>query len=169
MNIQISLLFLLAISPATVCLGYAWRGCLKDLSEFNSKRWRANLLMMAACSATLSQLLALGFLVHGFHANRQSFAEPASLPWAVANWASLAGWAFAVVGTLVGHGRAKRSLLLWSVIPRHRLVRLHDGIRLLISDTSPRCPRKFSTQFGGRLSKCSVTAPSPFLTANWYN
>jgi len=53
--------------------------------------------------------------------------------------------------------------------PRHRLVRLHDGIRLLISDTSPRCPRKFSTQFGGRLSKCSVTAPSPFLTANWYN
>jgi hypothetical protein len=116
MNIQIFLLFLLAISPAIVCLGYAWRGCLKDLSEFSSKGWRANILTMAACTATLSQFLALGFLLQGFHANRQSFAEPASLPWAVANWVSLAGWAFAVVGTLVGQGRAKRSLLLWSVI-----------------------------------------------------
>jgi hypothetical protein len=116
MNIQIFLLFLLAISPAIVCLGYAWRGCLKDLSEFNSKGWRANILTMAACTATLSQFLALGFLLQGFHANRQSFAEPAPLPWAVANWVSLAGWAFAFVGTLVGQGRAKRSLLLWSVI-----------------------------------------------------
>lgn len=116
MNIQIFLLFLLAISPAIVCLGYAWRGCLKDLPGFNSKGWRENILTMAACTATLSQFLALGFLLQGFHADRQSFAEPASLPWAVANWVSLASWAFAVVGTFVGQGSAKRSLLLWSVI-----------------------------------------------------
>ena len=116
MKIQIYVLFLVAISPAIVCLGYAWRGRLKDLSELNSGGWRESILTITACTGTLSQSLTLGFLLQGFHADRQSFAEPASLPWAVANWVSLASWAFALVGTIIGRGKAKYPLLLWSLI-----------------------------------------------------
>ena len=116
MKIQIYVLFLVAISPAIACLGSAWRGRLKDLSELNSRGWRESILTVAAFSATLSQLLALGFLLQGFHADRQSFAEPASMPWAVANWVSLASWAFAVVSIIMGRGKAKHPLLLWSLI-----------------------------------------------------
>jgi len=130
---SIYVLFLVAISPAIVCLGYAWRGRLKDLSELNSRGWRESILTITACTGTLSQSLTLGFLLQGFHADRQSFAEPASMPWAVANWVSLASWAFALVGTIIGRGKGEVSATPLEPNPsRHRLVRVHDGLQLLI-------------------------------------
>src|SRR5260370_17120649 len=105
-----------SIAPAVACLGYAWRGQLRNLHESKSREWRRRILTIAVRLATLSQLLVTGFLLQGFHGDRQSFVERVSLPWAIANWVTLLGWTFVVVAAAIGRGPAKCPLFIWVVI-----------------------------------------------------
>jgi len=64
-----------------ICLIYGWR--VRDQSGALSEGdWRVKLPTPGLWFATLSQLLACGFLVQGFRSDSQSFAEPAPLHWA---------------------------------------------------------------------------------------
>jgi hypothetical protein len=116
MKTQIFAFIFASITPAVASLGYAWRAHLKNLPEPKSSEWRTRILTIAVFLATLSQLLVTGFLLQGFHGDRQSFVERVSLPWAIANWVTLLGWTFAVVAAAIGQGSAKRPLIFWVLI-----------------------------------------------------
>jgi hypothetical protein len=95
-----------------ICLIYAWRvRC--QAATVSQGNWRLKLTTPGLWFATLSQLLACGFLIQGFRSDSQSFAEPAPLHWAVLNWVSVLGWGVALSTTAVGRGRARLSLFFW--------------------------------------------------------
>lgn len=116
MKIQIFAFVFASITPAVVCLAYGWRARLKGSLESEGNGLRTRILTVALTLATLSQVLVTGFLLQGFHGDRQSFVERVSLPWAIANWITLAGWTFCAVTAVIGRGRARRPLFFWIVI-----------------------------------------------------
>ena len=95
-----------------ICLIYGWRvrGQSGAVSEGD---WRVKLPTPGLWFATLSQLLACGFLVQGFRSDSQSFAEPAPLHWAVLNWVSVLAWGMALSTTVLGKGRLRLPLVFW--------------------------------------------------------
>ena|SRR5256885_12123268 len=113
---RIVIFILAAFTPAIICLFYAWRANLDERAPYGSAVWRARILTIGVWLAALSQLLLLSFLLQGFHEDRQSFAEPAPLSWAVVNWVALSGWAFAVIFAAIGQGKGRIALALWTAI-----------------------------------------------------
>jgi hypothetical protein len=74
------------------------------------------LLIVGLTLASLSQLLVTAFLLTGFRAGGQSFATRVSLPWAIANWASLLTWILTLITVALGKGRVRRPLLIWGLL-----------------------------------------------------
>jgi len=66
------------MSLPAICLIYGWR--VRDQLDAGSIEggWRAKLLTLGLCLATLSLVVTSGFLFQGFHSNGQSFAGPAA-------------------------------------------------------------------------------------------
>jgi hypothetical protein len=116
MKIQIFAFISVLMVPAVACLGYARYALRKDPPNASSTPLRARLLSVAIYPAALSQLLVLGFLLQGFHGDRQSFAEPAPPVWVLANWITVFAWIFVVGAVAAGQGKARRPLLLWALI-----------------------------------------------------
>ena len=104
------------MSPSAICLLYAWRAWVNTGSDSIEHGWRAGLLMVGLVLASLSQLLATAFLLTGLHSNEQSFATRVSLPWAIANWASVLSWILALAAVALGKGRGRRPLLIWGLV-----------------------------------------------------
>jgi hypothetical protein len=100
--------------PAFACLAFAWPVQVNERTEPAGKGWRRNVLTAALYFASLSQLLVLGSLLQGFHPDRQSFTEPAPFPWVIANWIIVIGWSFVVIASVLGKGRTRLPLFLWS-------------------------------------------------------
>jgi hypothetical protein len=113
---KVVLFILISMAPCMACLVFAWRSRLIASIEPSASKWRSTVLTVGIVPATVCQFLVLAFLIHGFHADEQSFAEPVSLPWAVLNWISVFTWASAAVSVLIGKGSLRRPLFLWSLI-----------------------------------------------------
>jgi hypothetical protein len=116
MKIRIFAFISVLMVPAVSCLIYAWRALRKNPADSGSTLTRAKLLAAAIYPAALSQILVLGFLLQGFHGDRQSFAGPAPPIWALANWITVFAWLFVVGAVAAGRGSARRPLFLWTVI-----------------------------------------------------
>jgi hypothetical protein len=99
--------------PAS-CLSYGWRewGQTGKLAQSD---WRSVVPMPGLCFATVSQLLASGFLILGFHSDAQSFAEPAPTHWIIFNWLSVLAWGVTLLTSALGKGRLRLPLFLWSL------------------------------------------------------
>ena len=104
------------MSPPAICLIYAWRAWIKIRTDSTDHGWRSSLLKIGLILASSSQLLVTAFLLTGFRSNEQSFTARVSLPWAIANWASLLTWAFTLVMVAVGKGRGRSTLLIWALL-----------------------------------------------------
>jgi hypothetical protein len=104
------------MSPSAICLIYAWWAYVNSRKGPIEPRWRAALLKIGLVLASLSQVLATSFLVQGFRSDAQSFAEPVSRPWAIANTTTLASWVLALVTVALGNGRVRRPLLVWGLV-----------------------------------------------------
>src|SRR5256885_912955 len=63
---RIVIFILAAFTPAIICLFYAWRANLDERAQYGRAVWRARILTIGVCLATLSQLLLLSFLLQGF-------------------------------------------------------------------------------------------------------
>jgi|SRR5216684_532974 len=101
------------VIPA-VCLIYGWRVRGQIGTPMESDR-RLKLPTLGLWFATLSQLLASGFLIQGFKSDEQSFAEPAPPYWAILNWVSVLFWYVALVSAALGKGRPRLPLFLWAL------------------------------------------------------
>src|SRR6266852_7823113 len=95
-----------------ICLIYGWRAW-GQTRKLPAGDWRVMLPTPGLWFATLSQLLACGFLIQGFRSDSQSFAEPAPLHWAVLNWVSVLAWGIAFSTTVLGKGRLRLPLVFW--------------------------------------------------------
>jgi hypothetical protein len=106
------LLVVTFVGILAICLICGWRvrGQSGAVSEGD---WRVKLPTPGLWFATLSQLLACGFLVQGFRSDSQSFAEPAPLHWAVLNWVSVLAWGIALSTTVLGKRRLRLPLVFW--------------------------------------------------------
>ncbi len=95
-----------------ICLIYGWRarGQVGTVAETD---WRLKVPTPGLWFATLSQLLASGFLIQGFRSDAQSFAEPAPTPWIILNWVSALAWAVALTTAALGKGRLRLPLFIW--------------------------------------------------------
>jgi hypothetical protein len=76
MGIKSALFVTVVMALPASCLIYGWRewGQTGKLAQSD---WRSMVPVPGLCFATVSQLLASGFLIQGFHSDGQSFAEPA--------------------------------------------------------------------------------------------
>lgn len=116
------------MSLPAICLIYGWRvwGQL-DAGPVDGG-WRAKLLTLGLCLATLSLFVTSGFLFQGFNSNAQSFAGPPPRHWVILNWLSALAWALALLATVLGKGRLRRPLFLWCVcMPLGALIVIEMG------------------------------------------
>lgn len=116
MFLVITTFFVVTMAPSIACLAYCWRLRFSVGASALSDGWRPEALRFGLYFATLSQILATAFLIHAFHGDRQSFVEPQSFRWLVANWITVTAWAFSIAGTAVGKGRGRRALFVWILI-----------------------------------------------------
>jgi hypothetical protein len=116
MKIQALLSVLVFMTPSMVCLIFAWRAKLTEPSDSQNTKLRARLLAGGIGFATLSQLLVIGFLFQGYDPDAQSFATPLPRPWIISNWIAVFGWLCAIVAIAGGKGRARRPLILWTLV-----------------------------------------------------
>ena len=102
----------LVMGIPAICLIYGWEawGQARKLSAGD---WRVMLSTPGLWFATLSQLLASGFLIQGFRSDAQSFSEAAPFIWVILNWISVLAWGLALWATVLGKGRLRLPLLLW--------------------------------------------------------
>lgn len=109
-------MFVVAIfmSLPAICLIYGWR-VRGQLDPGPESGWRAKLLTLGLCLATLSLLVTSGFLFQGFDSNGQSFAGPPPRHWVILNWLSALAWTLAFLAAVLGKGRLRRPLFLWCV------------------------------------------------------
>src|SRR2546426_2880240 len=98
-----------------ICLIYGWRRWVQAETRPVADDWRAKLLAVGLCLATLSLLSTSGFLLQGFHPNGQSFAEAPPRHWVTLNWFSAFAWILALLAAVVGKGRSRRPLFLWCI------------------------------------------------------
>ena len=92
-----------------ICLIYGWRAW-GQTRKLPAGDWRVMLPTPGLYFATLSQLLASGFLIQGFRSDAQSFAEPASFFWVGLNWVSVLTWGLALWAIALGKGRLRRPI-----------------------------------------------------------
>ena len=116
MSIGIAVLITAFMVPSAMCLYFAWRAWAKLRMDSNKKGWRERSLMVGVVLASLCQLMVTAFLFSGFRADEQSFATSVSLPWAIANWASLLSWIVALAAVTLGKGSIRRPLLIWCLV-----------------------------------------------------
>jgi len=116
MKIQAILTVLAFMTPSMACLVFAWRAKLTEPSDSQKTKLRAGFLAGGIAFATLSQLLVLGFLFHGYDPDGQSFATPPPRPWIISNWIAAFAWLCAIVAIIGGKGRARRPLFLWTLV-----------------------------------------------------
>jgi hypothetical protein len=102
--------------PSAMCLYYAWRAWAKLRMDSTKKGWRERLLMVGVVVASICQLMVTAFLFTGFRSGGQSFATRVSLPWAIANWASLLSWIISLAAATLGKGSIRRPLLIWCLV-----------------------------------------------------
>jgi hypothetical protein len=100
--------------PAS-CLIEGWRAWGQAGKPMRGN-WRSMVPTAGLCFATMSQLLASGFLIQGFQSDAQSFAEPAPLYWVILNWLSVLSWSVALIVSAVGKGKIQLELFRWSLI-----------------------------------------------------
>ena len=101
-----------AMGIPAICLIYGWRAW-GQVRKAPAGDWRVMLPTPGLWFATLSQFLASGFLIQGFRSDEQSFAEPATLYWAILNWVSVLSWGLALWTVALGKGRLRLPLFLW--------------------------------------------------------
>jgi hypothetical protein len=116
MAVGIAVFILGLMSPAAICLYYAWRGWVKLGTDSREKMWREYLLMVGVVLASISQLLVTTFLIHGYHPEGQSYATRVSLPWLIANLTTLISWILAFLMVILGKGSMRRPLLIWCFV-----------------------------------------------------
>src|SRR5712692_3015657 len=107
------LVVIIFMSFPAICLIYGWRRWGQAETRPVGDDWRAKLLIVGLCLATLSLLLTSGFLLQGFHSNGQSFAGPPPRHWVILNWLSTLAWTLVLLAAALGKGRSRRPLFLW--------------------------------------------------------
>src|SRR5258708_8102447 len=110
-------MFVVAIfmSLPAICLIYGWRVRGQPDAGRMESGWRAKLLRLGLCLATLSLLVTSGFLFQGFDSNGQSFAGPPPRHWLILNWLSALAWTLDFLPALLDNGMLRRPLFLWSI------------------------------------------------------
>lgn len=114
MDIRMTGAVFLFMRASVGCLVLAWHRVRRSTPV--AAGWRPKVLTAGAYLASASQALAFVFLAHGLRSDRQSFTDPASPPWVVANWITVVCWGFTVFSAILGKGNSRRALLLWGLI-----------------------------------------------------
>src|SRR5712664_2672252 len=103
------------MSLPAICLIYSWRVRYQLDAGPTESGWRARLLTLGLCLATLSLVVTSGFLFKGFDSSGQSFAGPPPRLWVILNWLSALAWTLTLLAAALGKGRLRRPLFLWCV------------------------------------------------------
>jgi len=100
--------------PALISLGCAWAGQSKnsDPALLPSPRTRA--VSLGVVLGTLSQLISFPSLIHFLQIGHPAKPHPPTLPWLVINWLAIICWIIALCAGLIGFGRSRLALLIWT-------------------------------------------------------
>jgi len=100
------------VGPA-ICLVFGWLTCNRVSSSLNIKE---KLPRVGLWLASLSFLLTSSFLVRLHYLNSPSVNNPPEKFWIPLNWLTVLYWASVIVLVLLGKGKPRLALFVWTIV-----------------------------------------------------
>jgi hypothetical protein len=122
-------LFILLMSPAALALTRGWWVWAEDRKQADCSGKRGMFTLFGLFAASLSMILELVFLLHGYHGTH-SFGGPPVGIWLVVGRAAGAFFILTLIAAIVGRGRAR----LWMFVYCGLMAFFAFGLILLAYD-----------------------------------